>query len=348
MNKLLVRAMFAFLVLPGVVAFLVPFLLLAPGEPGLHFDVLGTIPLGLGLGLLLWCVREFYVVGKGTLAPWAPPQELVVTGPYRVSRNPMYIAVVLVVWGWAACFRSSSIAVYALAITLAFHLRVVLGEEPWLARTHGEKWAQYKDQVPRWVGAPPASLVARWTRATFLGWSLGFLLLLMFISVSGMLGLGDTQFPLGLGMGTGVGALQRWVVAERVGAATAWWRATILGVTAPFVAWDLVKLLRIQLPYALAGAVVLGGLTVGVLQARVLRAHSPRSAAWIPASLLGGSLAAATVVVNDHVLPKIPGLTGALIYVAVILAGGLLLGATTGLALERIVKAPALDGRAEP
>jgi len=35
-------------------------------------------------------------------------------------------------------------------VMLAFHLRVVFGEEPWLARTHGEKWTRYKDQVPRW------------------------------------------------------------------------------------------------------------------------------------------------------------------------------------------------------
>lgn len=181
--------------------------------------------------------------------------------------------------------------------------------------------------------------MAHWTGATFLGWSLGFVLLLLFIAVAGMLGVGNAQFPLGLGMGTGVGALQRRLVAERVQAPTAWWRASILGVTAPFVAWDLAKLLRVPLPYALAGAVVLGGLTVGVLQARVLRAHSSRSAEWIPASLLGWALAAVMVAVNDF-LPKIPGLFGALIYVAVVLVGGLLLGLTTGLALEHILKAP--------
>lgn len=190
--------------------------------------------------------------------------------------------------------------------------------------------------------SPCCSHVARWTWATFLGWSLGFLLLLLFIAVSGLLGLGDTQFPLGLGMGTGVGALQRRLVAERVQATTGWWRASIIGVTAPFVVWDLVQLLPVPLPHALAGSVVLGGLTVGVLQARVLRAYSTRSAEWIPASLLGWSLAAATVVANDH-LPKIPGVIGALIYIAVILVGGPLLGVTTGLALERILKAPAPD-----
>jgi protein-S-isoprenylcysteine O-methyltransferase Ste14 len=102
--------------------------------------------------LLLWCVRAFYIYGRGTLAPWDPPQELVATGVYRLSRNPMYVAVVLVLWGWALSFRSRSLAIYAFGVMVAFHLRVVFGEEPWLARTHGESWVRYKAQVPRWLG----------------------------------------------------------------------------------------------------------------------------------------------------------------------------------------------------
>jgi protein-S-isoprenylcysteine O-methyltransferase Ste14 len=151
MNRLFWQAVLAFLVLPGTVAFVVPLSLIAPAAPGPFVDPSGLIPLALGLVLLLWCVRDFYVAGRGTLAPWAPPRELVMTGFYRFSRNPMYIAVVLVLWGWALGFRSPSLAIYALGVTLAFHLRVVFSEEPWLARTHGEKWTRYKDQVPRWL-----------------------------------------------------------------------------------------------------------------------------------------------------------------------------------------------------
>src|SRR3990170_7464933 len=113
MNRLLVRSAIAFLLLPGTVAFLVPLFVLAPGGPGSFVTRLGLIPLGLGIVLLLACVREFYVAGRGTLAPWAPPQELVVTGPYRLSRNPMYVAVSLVLWGWALGFRSWPLAAYA-------------------------------------------------------------------------------------------------------------------------------------------------------------------------------------------------------------------------------------------
>jgi protein-S-isoprenylcysteine O-methyltransferase Ste14 len=150
-NRLFWQALFAFLVLPGMVAFVIPLVLLAPSD-GRSFNMLGVIPLGLGVVLLLWCVRDFYVAGKGTLAPWTPPQELVAVGLYRLSRNPMYIAVILVLLGWAFGFQSRALAFYALALAIAFQLRVVLNEEPFLARTHGERWTQYRARVPRWFG----------------------------------------------------------------------------------------------------------------------------------------------------------------------------------------------------
>jgi protein-S-isoprenylcysteine O-methyltransferase Ste14 len=152
MKWLLARAVLWFLALPGTVAFVVPWWLLGPRASGGLVDSLGLLPLTVGTGLLLWCVHAFYVSGHGTLAPWDPPRELVATGVYRFSRNPMYVAVVLVLWGWALGFRSRPLAIYALVVMAMFHLRVVFGEEPWLARTHGERWVRYKAQVPRWVG----------------------------------------------------------------------------------------------------------------------------------------------------------------------------------------------------
>jgi protein-S-isoprenylcysteine O-methyltransferase Ste14 len=62
----------------------------------------------------------------------------------------MYVSVTLVLMGWAISFGSSGLFIYALVVVAAFHLRVVFGEEPWLARTHGEQWEQYVTRVPRW------------------------------------------------------------------------------------------------------------------------------------------------------------------------------------------------------
>jgi protein-S-isoprenylcysteine O-methyltransferase Ste14 len=119
---------------------------------GAGFDVIAIGPLAAGATLLLWCVREFYVAGRGTLAPWAPPARLVVSGPYRVSRNPMYMAVTSILIGWALAYGSRALWIYAASVAVAFHLRIVLGEEPWLARRHGAEWDAYRSRVPRWLG----------------------------------------------------------------------------------------------------------------------------------------------------------------------------------------------------
>lgn len=145
------RALAAFLALPGIVAFIVPVLFVEYGPRGWNPLMPGLLPLFAGALLLLWCVREFHVAGKGTLAPWAPPQHLVTSGPYRYSRNPMYVAVSLILLGWAAAFPARGLLIYALAVIAAFHLRIILGEEPWLARTHGAAWEQYRKRVPRWL-----------------------------------------------------------------------------------------------------------------------------------------------------------------------------------------------------
>jgi protein-S-isoprenylcysteine O-methyltransferase Ste14 len=146
------RALLAFVALPGIFAIAIPAMLAASElRSGGRFHVAGLLPLAAGFALLLWCVREFYVAGKGTLAPWAPPTRLVTSGPYRRSRNPMYVAVTSMLIGWALSFESKSIAWFAAIMILAFHLRVVFGEEPWLARTHGASWEEYKARVPRWL-----------------------------------------------------------------------------------------------------------------------------------------------------------------------------------------------------
>lgn len=144
------RALLAFLALPGVVAFAIPAAwVMADGRGLVH--PLGLLSLLLGIAGLLWCVRDFYVVGRGTLAPWAPPERLVVVGLYRHSRNPMYVSVLLILVGWAWSFGSAGLGVYAAGVAVAFQTRVVLGEEPWLAKTHGQAWVDYARRVRRWL-----------------------------------------------------------------------------------------------------------------------------------------------------------------------------------------------------
>ena len=145
------RALLAFLALPGIVAFVVPALLV---DVVTHPHVVrpaGLVPFVLGCALLVWCVHAFYAAGKGTLAPWDPPRHLVIVGPYQWSRNPMYVAVVLVLAGWATMYGTRALWLYACGVAVAFHLRVTRFEEPRLLGTHGEAWRQYRNHVRRWL-----------------------------------------------------------------------------------------------------------------------------------------------------------------------------------------------------
>ncbi|HBC87403.1 MAG TPA: hypothetical protein DCZ94_10645 [Lentisphaeria bacterium] len=146
------RALIAFLILPCVFGGIAP-LLLSHADPwrGHGIIIPGAIVMGSGLFLLLWCVRDFYVAGKGTLAPWDPPKHLVVVGLYRYSRNPMYISLLTLIGGWALLAASPLIAGYLLFFAVAFHLRVVFYEEPCLSKLFGQEWTDYKAKVSRWI-----------------------------------------------------------------------------------------------------------------------------------------------------------------------------------------------------
>jgi protein-S-isoprenylcysteine O-methyltransferase Ste14 len=147
MNSLFARALLAFLVCPGMVAFVLPLLVLTPQWPTTNWY--GSAIVLSGTIILLACVREFYQAGKGTLAPWSPPKHLVTSGLYRYSRNPMYVGVVVILLGWTLAFHSRAHAIYAAVIAFVFYGRVVFFEEPWLDRTHGASWRRYRDEVPR-------------------------------------------------------------------------------------------------------------------------------------------------------------------------------------------------------
>ena len=145
------RAIVAFAALPGIVAFALPIAIGVSTNLPVRNATLAAAPLGLGTFLLLWCVWEFYVAGRGTLAPWDPPQHLVTTGPYRFSRNPMYIGVVTILVGWCVLWASRTLTIYTILFLCGFHIRVLLFEEPWALGKFGAQWQAYRARVPRWL-----------------------------------------------------------------------------------------------------------------------------------------------------------------------------------------------------
>lgn len=145
------RALLAFLLLPGIVALLVPPIFAALDPWKADREWIGVPVILLGATILILCVRDFYVSGKGTLAPWDPPRRLVVVGLYRFVRNPMYIGVIVLVFGWSLLFASLLLSLYTVIIAVGFHLRVLLHEEPWLRRQFGDDWSEYHENVRRWL-----------------------------------------------------------------------------------------------------------------------------------------------------------------------------------------------------
>ena len=105
----------------------------------------------LGGAVLLWSFWNFLIQGRGTPAPIDPPKELVVAGFYRYVRNPMYVALILILVGhffWFGFWGQLAFACLAFALT---HLFVTLYEEPDLRKKFGPVYEQYCQAVPRWV-----------------------------------------------------------------------------------------------------------------------------------------------------------------------------------------------------
>jgi protein-S-isoprenylcysteine O-methyltransferase Ste14 len=103
-----------------------------------------------GAALALACIATFAIAGKGTPAPFDPPRRLVVRGPYRFVRNPMYIGAALAVAGAALFYQSTGLLGYIVAFLAATHLFVAAYEEPTLRRTFGLDYEQYCARVGRW------------------------------------------------------------------------------------------------------------------------------------------------------------------------------------------------------
>ena len=145
------RALIAFIILPGIAAFIAPPLLayVDPWRTGVFW--LGSTVMLVGGTLLLWCIRDFYISGKGTLAPWDPPKRLVIVGLYRYVRNPMYIGVVTLVLGWAVLLASPVLSLYTVVLFVGFHIRVIVYEEPILSSRFGADWTHYRANVNRWL-----------------------------------------------------------------------------------------------------------------------------------------------------------------------------------------------------
>ena len=152
----------AIAVLPFMVVVIIPSVLICvTGRtcPGWSLpEPLNLVPMAagigvvcLGLGLIVRTIALFATVGQGTLAPWDPPQELVVRCVYRHVRNPMISGVCCILLGEAVVFGSVALGGWSLLFLVGNMVYIPQMEEPDLERRFGERYALYKEAVPKWI-----------------------------------------------------------------------------------------------------------------------------------------------------------------------------------------------------
>lgn len=148
---------------PGAVAGGIPFWIASSGtgpqwQGNGASSALGWMCIALGsVGLLDSFVR-FVIDGRGTPAPITPTELLVVRGLYRWVRNPMYVAVLLVILGQALVFAAPLVLGYGGVVAIAVFSFAHWYEEPTLASRFGEQYTAYRGAVPGWWPKRPVDV----------------------------------------------------------------------------------------------------------------------------------------------------------------------------------------------
>lgn len=159
--KLWIRGLLFTLLIPCTVGAVLPAFIRGSARRAGGICESGWLLVITGAAIYLICLLRFLAAG-GTPAIFITrlargvigeePPGLVSTGIYRYSRNPMYIGVLMTIFGQALLFASPPVILYGCAVFLFFHWTVVGIEEPHLAATRGDAYRDYCRRVPRWIG----------------------------------------------------------------------------------------------------------------------------------------------------------------------------------------------------
>lgn len=117
-------------------------------EPMMHYA--GWAAMVPGMLLLFWAMQSF-ARANTAIIPFNTTTTVVPTGPYRFSRNPMYIAMAIVQIGFALMFATAWILLMLLPALLVIRYGVIAREERYLERKFGAGYLDYKSRVRRWL-----------------------------------------------------------------------------------------------------------------------------------------------------------------------------------------------------
>ena len=125
------------------------------GRPG-AVNLAGVLPLCGGAVLLVWAMSSHYRVAPRGWEVGLTPGYLLTRGPYRFSRNPMYVGEGAIWAGWAVLFGSLPVAT-GLAVLGVVQSGAVRAEERMLQKRWGVPYDDYRRLVPRWIKLPVVS-----------------------------------------------------------------------------------------------------------------------------------------------------------------------------------------------
>jgi protein-S-isoprenylcysteine O-methyltransferase Ste14 len=129
----------------------------ALGWPRWNSDVgetVGVLLVAGGSAVFFYCSGLFRRLGLGTPAPNIPPRRLVLSGLYRWSRNPMYIAYLVIAFGIFMIEGHAALLLYIGVYFIVGEVYLIKWEEPALRERFGTEYEVYRTRVPRWIGRP--------------------------------------------------------------------------------------------------------------------------------------------------------------------------------------------------
>lgn len=122
-----------------------------PVDPGWPWRwLVAAAPIATAILLALAAERSFRAVGTD-VRPWRPSTALARSGPYRFTRNPMYLGLVLLLVGIAVGSDGPWLLLQVPLLVLALQQGVIVREEAYLERKFGEDYRRYRQEVRRWL-----------------------------------------------------------------------------------------------------------------------------------------------------------------------------------------------------
>lgn len=114
------------------------------------WNLLGAVPLLLGAALVLYALRLF-VRNKTTAEPFGESAALVTSGPFRVTRNPMYVGILLMLSGMACLLGTVGPGLVVPVLGVVFDVIFIRREEARMETMFGDAYRRYKAHVRRWI-----------------------------------------------------------------------------------------------------------------------------------------------------------------------------------------------------